>query len=118
MVRVTYEKEKLLKAIEMLRLEPKMDAEMMLSLIETEEVHEEKKRRKVSKIDKDAKCDNLQYTQEERDFFIRVVKDYREPALVPNAVIKDIAARLERTPGAITTQLYDAKKIIDEERKK
>lgn len=110
MVRVTYEKEKLLKVIEMLRLEPNMDAEIMLSLIEKEEVYAEKKPRKLVKRDKKAKCDNIQYSQEERELFLRIVTDYREPAFVPIEVIADIATQLERTPGAIMTQLYEVKK--------
>lgn len=118
MVRVTYEKEKLLKVIEMLRLEPNMDAEMMLSLIEKEEVYPEKKPRNKVKREKQAKCDNIQYSQEERELFIRLVTDYREPAFVPSAVINDISAQLQRTPGAIMTQLYEAKKILDGKRRK
>lgn len=117
MVKVTYEKEKLLKVIEMLRLEPNMDAEMMLSLIETEEVQSDKKPRKLVKRDKQSKCDNMQYTQEERDLFLRLVTDYREPAFVPTAVINDISAQLQRTPGAIVTQLYIAEKKIEGKRR-
>ena len=117
MARVTYEKEKLLKVIEMLRLEPNMDAEIMLSLIEKEEVYAEKKPKKMVKRDKQAKCDNIQYSQEERDLFLRLVTDYREPAFVPIEVINDVATQLERTPGAIMTQLYEARKIKDGKRR-
>lgn len=118
MVKVTYEKEKLLKVIELLRLEKNMDAEMMLSLIETEEVQEERKPKKTVKREKQSKCDNMQYTQDERDLFLRLVTDYREPAFVPTAVINDISTQLGRTPGAIVTQLYEAKKIKDGKREK
>ena len=118
MVRVTYEKEKLLKVIEMLRLEQNMDAEMMLSLIEKEEVYPEKKPRNKVKREKQAKCDNIQYSQEERDLFLRLVTDFREPAFVPIEVINDVATQLERTPGAIMTQLYEARKIKDGKRRK
>lgn len=117
MVKVTYEKEKLLKVVELLRIEPNMDAKMMLSLIEIDEVHAEIKPRKLVKRDKQAKCDNIQYSQEEKDLFLRLVTDYREPAFVPTAVINDISAQLQRTPGAIVTQLYIAEKKIEEKRK-
>lgn len=118
MVKVTYEKEKLLKVVELLRIEPNMDAKMMLSLIEIDEVHAEIKPRKLVKRDKQAKCDNIQYSQEEKDLFLRLVTDYREPAFVPTAVINDISAQLQRTPGAIVTQLYIAEKKIEGKRKK
>ena len=57
MVRVTFERETLLKVIELLRLEPNMDAEMMLSLTEKEEVYAEEKPKKRVKRDKQAKCE-------------------------------------------------------------
>ncbi len=89
MVRVTYEKEKLLKVVELLRIEPNMDAETMLSLIEIREVYAEKKTRKLPNRENRAKCDNIQYSQEERDLFIRLVTDYRErPVLSRHSFMK------------------------------
>lgn len=99
-----FEREALLKIIELLRENETLDAETMIDLIEVkkDETTQERQRVRASR----------NYHEGEKRLLKDIVRTHKNACLVPREVVAETARSLGRTENAITTQLYMAAKEL------
>lgn len=123
-MQVTYNKEKLIQVIQILRSNENLEIESMLGLIE-------EKQEKESKVESTPNNPVAQkfptklpplitrrhYTTKQKAYFDNLIKEHREISFIPNHVISTLSKELKRTEDAIKTQLYEAKERVEQQAK-